>query len=73
MLKVQIYVKKQNSEEFSRKGAILLDMNYTDATSYLEFTLKAKYIPISNFKNLHIANAWFNDKTEKLYSIVEVI
>lgn len=72
---IDVYVKKQNKSYYSRKGTISLNADsYTDATAFLEFNKKAKFVPKQDYKAFGLnktdfTNLWFNVIEEKLYTI----
>lgn len=72
---IDVYVKKQNNKYYSKKGTIWLNTDsYTDATSFLEFNKKAKYVSKEDYKSFGLGkadfgNLWYNATEEKLYTI----
>lgn len=72
---IDVYVKKQNNSYYSRKGTISLNTDsYTDATAFLEFNKKAKFVEKEDYKKFgfnktDFTNLWFNVSEEKLYTI----
>lgn len=72
---INVYVKKQNNDYYSKKGVIFLDTNsYTNATSFLEFNKKAKFVKKEDhtdfgFNTTDFTNLFYNNIDDKLYTI----